>query len=168
MGNLRDKYTDDEWESLTRKKEKPKNLTDTKGVKEQLSKLEDFQKAFKSTYNDKPSFISPQDYELRFKLLREENEEYLEACQNNDMIEIADALGDSLYIVLGSIVSHGMQNIIDDVFSEIHRSNMSKLDENSEPIINGQNGKMDNTRPIGKILKSENYFEPNLKQFLND
>jgi predicted HAD superfamily Cof-like phosphohydrolase len=99
-------------------------------------------------------------------LLKEENEEYLEAAQNNDLVEVADALGDQLYIVLGNIISHGMQGIIGDVFNEIHQSNMSKLDKNEEPIINGVNG-FDDTRPIGKILKSENYFKPNLKQFLN-
>jgi predicted HAD superfamily Cof-like phosphohydrolase len=84
--------------------------------------------------------------------MREENEEYLEACKENDMVEVADALGDQLYILCGTILKHGMQHIIEDVFKEIHRSNMSKLDENGKPIF----------RIDGKIMKSVLYEKPNL------
>ena len=66
--------------------------------------------------------------------MSEENEEYLEAANNDDIIEVADALGDMLYILCGTIIEHGMQNIIEDVFDEIQRSNMSKLGEDGEPI----------------------------------
>jgi len=162
MGNLRDKYTEEEWDELC------KGVTTTKPkekfMKEQILDVSEFQLKFNSDYNTEPTLID--SYQLRYKLLKEENEEYLEAAQNNDLVEVADALGDQLYIVLGNIISHGMQGIIGDVFNEIHQSNMSKLDKNEEPIINGVNG-FDDTRPIGKILKSENYFKPNLKQFLN-
>ena len=88
--------------------------------------------------------------------MQEENEEYLEACQNGDMVEIADALGDMLYIWCGTVLKHGMQDIICDIFDEIQRSNMSKLDENNQPIF----------RDDGKVLKGANYFKPNIKGIL--
>jgi len=88
--------------------------------------------------------------------MREENEEYLEACQNKDLVEIADSLGDQLYILCGTILKHGMQDIIEEVFEEIHRSNMSKLDENGNPIF----------REDGKVLKSDRYFKPNIGNIL--
>jgi predicted HAD superfamily Cof-like phosphohydrolase len=93
---------------------------------------------------------------LRFNLMKEENEEYLEAVQNNDLIEIADALGDMLYILCGTIIEHGLQNKIEVVFDEIQRSNMSKLDENGRPIY----------REDGKVLKGPNYFKPNFSEIL--
>ncbi|MDP4685820.1 MAG: nucleoside triphosphate pyrophosphohydrolase family protein, partial [Salibacteraceae bacterium] len=71
---------------------------------------------------------------LRYKLMREENEEYLEAAQNGDLVEVADALGDMLYILCGTMLSHGLQDKMGEVFLEIQRSNMSKLDENGKPI----------------------------------
>ena len=135
-------------------------------MQKQLNQLSQFQRAFNSTYNTSPTLLNEEDYVLRFKLLQEENEEYLEACRNNDKVEILDALTDQLYIVLGSIVSHGMQHIIEKAFNEVQDSNMSKLDDEGLPIINGENGVWDESRPKGKILKSKNFFEPNLKQFL--
>ena len=135
-------------------------------MQQQLEDLEWFQKKFNSTYNETPSLLEEEDYVLRFKLLQEENEEYLEACRNNDKVEILDALTDQLYIVLGSIVSHGMQHVIEKAFDEVQDSNISKLDDEGLPIINGENGVWDESRPKGKILKSKNFFEPNLKQFL--
>ena len=135
-------------------------------MQKQLNQLSKFQRAFNSTYNTSPTLLSEEDYVLRFKLLQEENEEYLEACRNNDKVEILDALTDQLYIVLGSIVSHGMQHIIEKAFSEVHNSNMSKLDNNGKPLINGEDDVWDESKPKGKILKSQNFFEPNLKQFL--
>lgn len=92
---------------------------------------------------------------LRFNLIKEENEEYLEACKNNDIIEIADALGDQLYILFGTILKHGLEHKIEEVYDEIHRSNMSKLDENGKPIY----------REDGKVLKSNLYFKPNIKKY---
>ena len=94
--------------------------------------------------------------ELRFNLMKEENEEYLEAANNNDMVEVADALGDMLYILCGTIIEHGMQDKIETVFEEIQRSNMSKLGEDGQPIY----------REDGKVLKGPNYFKPNIKQIL--
>ncbi len=93
---------------------------------------------------------------LRYNLMKEENEEYLEAVQNNDIVEIADALGDMLYILCGTILEHGLQHKIEAVFEEIQRSNMSKLDDNGKPIY----------REDGKVLKGPNYFKPNFQEIL--
>ncbi len=93
---------------------------------------------------------------LRFNLMDEENKEYLEAAENNDLVEVADALGDMLYILCGTILEHGMQYKIEEVFNEIQRSNMSKLGANGKPIY----------REDGKVLKGPNYFPPNLREIL--
>lgn len=93
---------------------------------------------------------------LRFNLMDEENKEYLEAAQNNDMVEVADALGDMLYILCGTILEHGMQHKIEEVFEEIQRSNMSKLGADGKPIY----------REDGKVLKGPSYFKPNIKSIL--
>lgn len=93
---------------------------------------------------------------LRHRLMEEENNEYLEAAEVGDLVEIADALGDQLYILCGTILSHGMQHVIEDVFKEIQSSNMSKLGEDGEPIV----------REDGKILKGPHYFKPDIKSIL--
>ena len=95
---------------------------------------------------------------LRYKLMREENEEYLEAVQNGDLVEIADALGDMLYILCGTILKHGLQNKMADVFNEIQRSNMSKLDANGKPLY----------REDGKVMKSALYFKPEIARILEN
>jgi predicted HAD superfamily Cof-like phosphohydrolase len=102
------------------------------------------------------AILSEDEYMLRFNLLKEENEEYLNACKSGDLVEIADALGDQLYILFGTILRHGLQHKIEAVFREIHRSNMSKLDENQQPIF----------REDGKILKSSLYFKPDIQRVL--
>jgi phosphoribosyl-ATP pyrophosphohydrolase len=94
---------------------------------------------------------------LRFNLMDEENKEYLEAARNNDLVEVADALGDMLYILCGTILEHGMQYKIEDVFNEIQRSNMSKLDADGKPIY----------REDGKVLKGPNYFKPDIDTILS-
>ncbi len=94
---------------------------------------------------------------LRYKLMKEENEEYLEAAKAGDLVELADALGDMLYILCGTILEHGMQDKIEDIFNEIQRSNMSKLGMDGKPIY----------RDDGKVLKGPNYFKPDLHTILN-
>ena len=93
---------------------------------------------------------------LRFNLMKEENEEYLEAAGNNDLAEVADALGDMLYILCGTILEHGMQHKIEEVFDEIQRSNMSKLGADGKPIY----------REDGKVMKGPNYSPPNLQRIV--
>jgi len=125
--------------------------------KEIIQHVEKFHDSFGIENNYKPtSELTEKDYILRYKLMREENKEYLEAAQNNDLIEIADALGDQLYILCGTILKHGMQHKITEVFEEIQRSNMSKLDKDGKAIY----------REDGKILKSDLYFKPNIKEII--
>jgi predicted HAD superfamily Cof-like phosphohydrolase len=124
---------------------------------EKINKVKEFHQVFKLEYHENPvSEISPRIVELRHRLMQEENEEYLEACRNNDLTEIADALGDKLYILFGTILAHGLQHKIEEVFDEIHRSNMSKLDDQGKPIY----------REDGKIMKSKNYFLPDISKIL--
>jgi len=116
-----------------------------------------FHEVFEIGNADKPNLLNSEQFELRHRLMLEENEEYLEACRNENLVEIADALGDQLYILFGTILKHGLQHKIDEVFQEIHRSNMSKLDAEGRPIF----------REDGKILKSPLYFKPNISKILN-
>ncbi|MFN5031061.1 MAG: hypothetical protein ACK5FX_02465 [Flavobacteriia bacterium] len=127
-------------------------------LKDTIGAVEEFHNAFGITNNyELTSELSESDVLLRYKLMREENEEYLEAAQNGDIVEIADALGDMLYILCGTILKHGLQDKIAAVFQEIQRSNMSKLDANGKPIY----------REDGKVLKSELYFKPDIKTILD-
>ena len=123
----------------------------------QINSVIKFHTTFGLDINTKPTATLGYDTNiLRFNLMKEENEEYLEAVQNNDLIEIADALGDMLYILCGTIVSHGLQDKIEAVFDEIQRSNMSKLDDYGKPIY----------REDGKVLKGLNYSKPNFEGIL--
>lgn len=133
-------------------------------MKKYTDKLQEFNTTFGFKTNQSPTL--EEGYELRHELMLEEAYEYFDACEENNLVGIADALGDQLYILCGTILHHGMQHIIEDCFNEIHRSNMSKADENGKAIINGENGVLDETRPLGKLLKSSRYTEPNLAQFL--
>ncbi|HET6992712.1 MAG TPA: nucleoside triphosphate pyrophosphohydrolase family protein [Bacteroidia bacterium] len=122
-----------------------------------IKSVEEFHEIFRIGNRYEPTGTVPEEEAmLRFNLLKEENEEYLEACKNGDLVEIADALGDLLYITFGTILRHGLQHKIEEVFDEIHRSNMSKLDENGKPIF----------REDGKVLKSALYFKPNIRNIL--
>lgn len=132
----------------------------------EINDLEIFQRKFKSTCNTKPTFLPQDEYNLRYLLSKEELDEYLEACQSNDMVEILDAIVDRIFLAIGDAVCHGLQDKLVDAFQEVVDSNMSKLDENGEPIFNGANGVFDSSRPLGKLLKSKLYREPNLSQFL--
>ena len=125
-------------------------------IQHEISSVETFHKAFNLTVNKQPTAdLGDQIHLLRFNLMKEENEEYLEATKNGDLVEIADALGDMLYILCGTIVSHGLQDKMQAVFNEIQQSNMSKLGEDGKPIY----------REDGKVLKGPHYFKPNLKKF---
>lgn len=122
-------------------------------MKKQIDAVKEFHTAYRLGYSDTPvAVLANNKEELRFELMKEENEEYLEAAKNGDLVEIADALGDMLYILCGTIIEHGLQDKIEAVFDEIQRSNMSKLDENGQPIY----------REDGKVLKGPNYFKPDL------
>ena len=128
-------------------------------MKDKILAVKEFHKAFKLDYLEQPkASIGLEKNKLRFNLMREENEEYLEAANNNDIIEVADALGDMLYILCGTIIEHGMQHKIDEIFNEIQSSNMSKLGADGNPIY----------REDGKVLKGPNYFKPDIEGALKN
>ena len=124
-------------------------------MERQIKQVTELYNAFNIKHKDKPTMLNFERGKLRFNLMKEENEEYIEAIMTNDLIGVADALGDKLYILCGTIIEHGMQHVIEEVVNEIHRSNMSKLEE-GKPVI----------RLDGKILKGKWYFKPNLKPIL--
>lgn len=127
-------------------------------LQDTIKAVEMFHDAFGISNNYTPTTeLTINDIELRHRLMQEENDEYLEAAKNGDLVEVADALGDQLYILCGTILKHGLQDKIIEVFEEIQRSNMSKLDENGKAIY----------REDGKIMKSELYFKPDIKTILN-
>jgi len=126
-------------------------------MQHKLNSVKEFHTAFGIGYSETMrGSLGENKNLLRFNLMKEENEEYLEAAQNNDIVEIADALGDMLYILCGTIIEHGLQHKIEAVFDEIQRSNMSKLGEDGNPIY----------REDGKVMKGPNYFKPNFEEIL--
>lgn len=127
-------------------------------MKNKISSVELFHQSFGLGISHSPQAdLGEAKNLLRFNLMDEENKEYLEAAANNDLIEVADALGDMLYILCGTILEHGMQYKIEEVFEEIQRSNMSKLGADGKPIY----------REDGKVLKGPNYFKPDINAVLN-
>ena len=126
-------------------------------MKKQIDAVKKFHEVYKIPFQNFPTKDIPESFlNLRYRLMSEENQEYLEAAKNGDLIEIADALGDMLYILCGTIITHGMQYKIEEVFDEIQRSNMSKLDNDGNPIY----------REDGKVMKVPNYFKPDIKSIL--
>jgi predicted HAD superfamily Cof-like phosphohydrolase len=127
-------------------------------MKSKISAVELFHMSFGLGVSDTMrADLGSEKNQLRFNLMAEENKEYLEAANNNDIIEVADALGDMLYILCGTILEHGMQHKIEAVFEEIQRSNMSKLGHDGKPIY----------REDGKVLKGPNYVKPNIQSVLD-
>lgn len=127
-------------------------------MKDQIAAVQEFHTSFGLGFKQEPtSQLTPEKVMLRFNLMKEENEEYLEAAQNGDIVEIADALGDMLYILCGTIIEHGLQGKIEEVFSEIQRSNMSKLGADGKPIY----------REDGKVMKGPGYFKPDFSKILS-
>lgn len=126
-------------------------------MKNKIKAVQEFHQAFGLGIQQQPTAnLDENKLQLRFNLMAEENEEYLEAAKNNDIVEVADALGDMLYILCGTILEHGMQHKIEEVFNEIQRSNMSKLGADGKPIY----------REDGKVMKGPNYFRPNISEVL--
>jgi predicted HAD superfamily Cof-like phosphohydrolase len=122
-------------------------------MKKRLQAVRAFHNAFGLGIKDEPTAdLGQEKNRLRFELMKEENEEYLQAANNDDLVEVADALGDMLYILCGTILEHGMQHKIEEVFEEIQRSNMSKLGADGKPVY----------REDGKVLKGPEYFQPEL------
>ena len=120
-----------------------------------FSKVGVFMKTFGQEVKDKPSFSSDKINKLRIDLIKEELEELTEAMKNNDLLEVADALTDILYVTYGAGHAFGIN--LDKCFNEVQNSNMSKLDQNGKPIYN----------ELGKVMKGPKYFKPNLMKFIN-
>ena len=120
-----------------------------------FNKVGTFMKTFGQEVKTKPSFSTDKINKLRLDLIKEELTELTEAMSNKDLLEVADALTDILYVTYGSGHAFGIN--LDKCFEEVQNSNMSKLDENGKPIYNEH----------GKIMKGPNYFKPDLSKFVN-
>ncbi|MDB9811685.1 nucleoside triphosphate pyrophosphohydrolase family protein, partial [Candidatus Pelagibacter sp.] len=120
-----------------------------------FNKVGIFMKTFGQEVKNKPSFSTEKINKLRLDLIKEELDELKEAMDNKDLLEVADALTDILYVTYGAGHAFGIN--LDKCFEEVQNSNMSKLDENGKPIYND----------AGKVMKGPSYFKPNLKKFLN-
>ena len=119
------------------------------------SKVGTFMKTFGQEVKTKPSFSTDKINKLRIDLIKEELDELQEAMKNNDLLEVADALTDILYVTYGAGHAFGID--LDKCFDEVQNSNMSKLGENGEPIYNES----------GKVMKGPNYFKPDLSKFVS-
>ena len=120
-----------------------------------FNKVGTFMKTFGQEVKTKPSFSTDKINKLRIGLIKEELQELTEAMDNKDLLEVADALTDILYVTYGAGHAFGID--LDKCFDEVQNSNMSKLGENGEPIYNES----------GKVMKGPNYFKPNLFKFVN-
>jgi len=126
-------------------------------MQEQIAAVTKFHEVYRIPYAVQPTTnVDPQLIALRHRLMAEENEEYLEAALAGNLVEVADALGDMLYILCGTMITHGMQEKIEGVFREIQRSNLSKLGADGQPIY----------REDGKVMKGPNYFKPDIAAIL--
>ena len=119
-----------------------------------FSKVGIFMKTFGQDVKNKPSFSTDKINKLRIDLIKEELNELQDAMKNNDLLEVADALTDILYVTYGAGHAFGID--LDKCFDEVQNSNMSKLDENGKPIYND----------AGKVMKGPNYFKPDLSKFV--
>ncbi len=120
-----------------------------------FNKVKTFMETFGQEVKTKPSFSSNKVNTLRYELIKEELDELKVAMENKDLLEVADALTDILYVTYGAGLAFGID--LDKCFEEVQSSNMSKLDENGKPIFN----------ELGKVMKGPKYFKPNLSKFLN-
>lgn len=126
-------------------------------MQEQIAAVTKFHEVYRIPYAVEPTTnVDPPLIALRHRLMAEENEEYLEAALAGNLVEVADALGDMLYILCGTMITHGVQDKMEEVFREIQRSNLSKLGEDAQPIY----------REDGKVMKGPNYFKPDIAAIL--
>ena len=119
-----------------------------------FNKVKTFMETFGQEVKNKPSFSSDKINDLRYELIREELDELREALKNKDILEVADALTDILYVTYGAGHAFGID--LDKCFEEVQQSNMSKLDEKGKPIYNES----------GKVMKGPGYFKPDLTKFV--
>jgi predicted HAD superfamily Cof-like phosphohydrolase len=127
-------------------------------MKKQISQVEEFHRVFRLPINTKLEKMQNDRKYLRDNILREEVDELIQAMLRNDTVETADGIIDCIYILIGTAHEAGIAHKLNDCFDEIHRSNMSKLDKNGNPVL----------RSDGKVLKSEFYFRPDLKRIIEN
>ena len=120
-----------------------------------FNKVKTFMETFGQEVKNKPSFSSNKINSLRYDLIKEELDELKIAMENKDLLEVADALTDILYVTYGAGHAFGIN--LDKCFEEVQISNMSKLDEDGKPIFNES----------GKVMKGPKYFKPDLTKFVN-
>ena len=120
-----------------------------------FNRVKIFMETFGQEVKNKPSFSTDKINSLRYDLIKEELEELKTAMENKDLLEVADALTDILYVTYGAGHAFGIN--LDKCFEEVQNSNMSKLDENGKPIYN----------ELGKVMKGPKYFKPNLAKFVS-
>ena len=126
-------------------------------MKDQLDSVRCFHEVFQAYMERTPTATVPAAISQgRIQMFLEELAEYRAAVNNHDIVEIADALTDMLYVLLGTFITHGLQDIAEELFAEVHRSNMSKLDEQGKPIF----------REDGKVLKSDQFSDPDLRSII--
>ena len=125
-------------------------------MERQIKQIKQFYNVFKIPHQDGLTTLMIERQNMRMRLLREEVDELADAYNSGDIVEIADAITDCLYILLGTALEHGMLDVLPELFDEVHRSNMTKLDSLGKPIL----------REDGKILKSELFQKPELWRVL--
>ena len=119
-----------------------------------FEKVKKFMRTFGQEVKSKPSFSSEKINDLRYNLIKEELDELKQAMEDKDLLEVADALTDILYVTYGAGIAFGID--LDKCFEEVQNSNMSKLGEDGKPIYN----------EAGKVMKGPNYFKPDLSKFV--
>ncbi|BAX79176.1 pyrophosphohydrolase domain-containing protein [Labilibaculum antarcticum] len=122
-----------------------------------LEKVNEFHKAFGVNIEKAPTIPAKERCELRQNIIQEEVDELKAAWESGNLVEVADALADIHYVIMGTVLEFGLQDKYPEIFSEVHRSNMSKLDEHGKPIY----------REDGKVIKSDLYSKPEIEKIIN-
>lgn len=125
-------------------------------MKKQIEQLKEFHTSFNLPQRTEPTLMPTKEFSLRHAILQEEVDELFAAYNDDDLIEVADAITDCMYVLIGTALQFGMSDVLEKCFNEVHRSNMSKLDSYGNPVM----------RPDGKVIKSELFSHPNLAQFI--
>lgn len=128
-------------------------------TKTTIEQVQEFHETYGLPVEPQQTTGNQQTKDLRINLLQEELDELKEALENDDMVETLDALIDLQYVLDGAFLSFGLQDVKNDAFEEVHRSNMSKLGEDGKPIRRESDG---------KVMKGPNYFKPDMTQFIKD
>ena len=136
-----------------------------------INKVREFHSSFNHYISDSPT-LTPDGcenvkalHDLRYKLIEEELREFKEALDTNDLVAVGDAVTDLLYVVFGAGIVYGLP--MEELFAEVHNSNMTKLGDDGKPILNGINCPLDTDRPVGKVIKGPKYREPDLKSIID-